>query len=804
MSRVKKSRGSKFLALVVALTFLLSMAAPAFASAPAELQQSEAARLQTLGIIAGFPDGSLGLDQTMTRAQFAKVITIATGNEIIADAMQNSPTKFPDAKVGVWYTGYVNVASELGYILGYPDGTFKPNEPINNAEVLTILLRALGYDDRLPGSWPTDYLVKANELGISDDVTFAAKEPALRGDAFIFTSRTLDEEMVGWNSDISDFEGKDITLLAKAFKGTTDEGVLVDLNWDDEALMATLAAVDDDEVVTAEYEVVSTPVISGADGILNLLAKKVSYVLNSDDQVIYLGVQETKTVTDDAITLNDSTAEIDDKTYDLISGYELRAFPGEVPEVSDGVYAADKVTAVLDGGDIMAVLFEEYLAPGIVDEVDDEYITVLGAAGDVDLEDEDYAVIKDSALASLDDLEAGDLIYVVADAHGLDYLIVAVSKDNAITGTLEKANADFSKITVDGTEYDVDSDAIASSDGGDEYATWPTNDASDFVGEEVAILLSPAGKVAAITSGFEAEAGLYGILVDVGLANLGEFQVKILTAAGDEAVFEVDEDEVTNDTAEPLKYKLVEYSLNSKGEIDSITAIESDNVKVQDTDEDNDRIKLNDSWYRVTDTTAFFVYEDEEEENWQTVSWNTFADIDLDVASDVYVDYVADGNTLSALRYPAVVKAIGDYGVILGSGYNKGGAYYELMVLGDRVIYNLASGELDENVVGLVYGFTLNADNEIKLDDDAKTTDISGTVEAFRAGDYIAVNGVYYDLDAETSIVDVTDQANPEIKSSVRRGDDVVLYIDDDGFVDYILIVNNDVLNDYYTNNTNN
>jgi len=825
MSRVKKSRGSKFLALVVALTFLLSMAAPAFASAPADLQQSEANRLKTLGIIAGFPDGSLGLDRTISRAEFAKVIAIATGNEIIADAMVNSPTKFSDAKVGVWYTGYVNVASELGYILGYPDGTFKPNQPITNAEVLTILLRALGYDDRLPGSWPTDYLVKANELGITDDVTFAAKAAALRGDAFIFTSRTLDTDMVSWSSDANDFLPRTpaITLLAKAFQGTTNEGVLVDLKWDDGTLIATIATVVNNAVKTAECEVVSTPVISGAEGILGLLAKEVSYITNSDDQIIYLSAQDTNVVTDDAITkVAAKEANINDKNYDLVDDFAkvLFAFPGKVPVVTSSVYEADRVTAVLDGGDIMAVLFEEYMDPGIVESVEDDYITVVDGSlsDDPDLEDEDYAVIKDGALASLDDLEAGDLVYVVADAHGLDYLIVAVSKDNAIEGTLEKANSDFSKITVDGTEYDVDDDAIASSNGGDSYDAWANFTKSDFMGEDVAILLSPAGKVAAITADFEAEAGLYGILTAADTAGFDEYKVKIMTSSGDSVVFDVDEDSedvpATLSAAQAYQNKLVEYKLNSKGEIDSITAITKE-ATVEAIDKDNNRIKLlstnngtDESWFRVTDSSVFFAQDDSD---WQTVSWSTFAK--AEVGEAVY--YVVDGIELVALAYYGAVSATGDYGVILDASYNPDGAYYELIVLGDRVTYNLdtppAPGTTEwADVVGLVYSFDLNADNEIALDsaitstvfDDVVAKVVYGTVKSFSSvGRYIELyEEGFYDLDAETSIVDVSGMPAgnpPEVKTSVGKDKTVVLYIDEDDFVDYILIVDEDQLEKY-------
>jgi len=810
MSRVKKSRASKFLALVVALTFLLSMAAPAFASAPAALQQTEAARLQTLGIIAGFPDGSLGLDQTITRAQFAKVIAIATGNEIIADAMINSPTSFPDAKVGVWYTGYVNVASELGYILGYPDGTFKPNQAITNAEVLTILLRALGYDDRLPGSWPTDYLVKANELGISDDVTFAAKAAALRGDAFIFTSRTLDTNMVKWDSDANEFVERfpAITLLAKAFKGTTDEGVLADLTWDGGKLMATIATVSKESnnatvVATNEYEILSKVVVSGSANLLDLLAKKVSYVLNSDDQIIYLGAKDTDTVTDNAINkVEDKKAEINDKNYNLVDSFDsiLFAFPTSVPNV----YEADRVTAVLDSGKIMAVLFEEYTNPGIVKSVEDNYITLADGslASDVDLSDKDFAVIKDGNIASLNDIEAGDLVYILDNVEGLDYLVIAVGQDKAIEGTLESANSDFSKITVAGTQYDVDKDAIGSSDGGENYDMFSNLTRSDFMGKDVALLLSPAGKVAAITADFEAKTGLYGVLIAAD-TYLSGGQVKILTTSGDKTVFDVDEDEITvvtntvydKDDNIPIAIdNLVKYTLNSKGEIDSIAKAGS--ATLNDMDKDNNRIKINGSYYRVTDATVFFA-KDGATQDWKTYSWSTFAKSGI---SNGNVSYAVDNGNVTAVAYNGVILTTGDYGVILESGYNSDGGYYKLMVLGNTVTYNLVSGDPTSSVVGKVYNFSLNADNEIDLGTVHSATYANAKVTGFSTGNYIKFEyqGTEYTylLDKETSIVDIIDHLadptkSPVIRNSVTKGKLVDIYIDTDDFVDYIVIRGN-------------
>lgn len=51
---------------------------------------------------------------------------------------------FSDVPADAWYQEYVVDASELGWIGGYPDGTFRPDQTINRAEVTTIVNRMLG------------------------------------------------------------------------------------------------------------------------------------------------------------------------------------------------------------------------------------------------------------------------------------------------------------------------------------------------------------------------------------------------------------------------------------------------------------------------------------------------------------------------------------------------------------------------------------------------------------------------------------------------------------------------------------
>jgi hypothetical protein len=100
--------------------------------------------IQTLAnrmIISGYGDGTFGPDQTVTRAQFAKMLIRSLG--IIPKATTTS--RFKDVKAGQWYIGDVEAAVEAGLFKGYEDGTFRPNSTITNAQMLVMLKNALTY-----------------------------------------------------------------------------------------------------------------------------------------------------------------------------------------------------------------------------------------------------------------------------------------------------------------------------------------------------------------------------------------------------------------------------------------------------------------------------------------------------------------------------------------------------------------------------------------------------------------------------------------------------------------------------------
>lgn len=91
------------------------------------------------GIVNGYPDGTFRPNAPITRAEMAKIIALFAKLDKTAD-------RFPDA-VGHWAEAYIRLAAGNGWIEGYPDGTFRPNQSITRAETVTMIDRVL---ERVP------------------------------------------------------------------------------------------------------------------------------------------------------------------------------------------------------------------------------------------------------------------------------------------------------------------------------------------------------------------------------------------------------------------------------------------------------------------------------------------------------------------------------------------------------------------------------------------------------------------------------------------------------------------------------
>lgn len=212
--------------------------------------------LITLGVVSGYPeDNTYRPEKAVTRAEMAKLMVVALGQESKVTAAGNKTTKFKDMK-GHWAYAYVNLASELGVINGYPNGNFGPNNTVSYAEATAMIIRALEYEDvvsKSKESWPNNYINQAKKLSLYSSVgTVNSNDGAKRGNVAIMLwnmLRTGVASPVGQNSSGIIYGEGEKLLNKKMTKFTYFSDVLIDsINFDDDYETATIKLKGDKTV----------------------------------------------------------------------------------------------------------------------------------------------------------------------------------------------------------------------------------------------------------------------------------------------------------------------------------------------------------------------------------------------------------------------------------------------------------------------------------------------------------------------------------------------------------------------------
>ena len=93
----------------------------------------EIATLAVYDLVSGFEDGTFRPDSTVTRAEFAAMITAAL------DLNTGTAASFRDVAKDTWYFAPISAMASMGFLAGYEDGTFRPDNPISYQEMVTIL-----------------------------------------------------------------------------------------------------------------------------------------------------------------------------------------------------------------------------------------------------------------------------------------------------------------------------------------------------------------------------------------------------------------------------------------------------------------------------------------------------------------------------------------------------------------------------------------------------------------------------------------------------------------------------------------
>ena len=458
--------------------------------------QTAIERLTILGALKGYDaEGTkYAPAQLITREEFATIGVRIAGLEDQVALYASMASAFKDVEEGRWSEGYVNAANANGIMIGRGNGVFDPKANVTMQEVTTVLLRAVGYDDRLPGAWPSDYNTKAVNVGITEYVDYIGPKAATRGEVASLVNEALDLYKVQYVEDSTAaglgqiignifIDGENMPLVDKDnymyIKGETnkdgnaygisllnqtfDADVISDVifndkmsgyseanawgfdNFDKWELEAYYGDYADKNPVTNETtsEFASLYGISKGQDVTDLGLQVADLTVNADGEIIYVDL------TSDIVRTADATK---DQAKDA-AGVKFSS----TDKITEGRYG--EIWYDADGDAYAAKDYKQFEDDkfGIVDDVDkygvyfkNDAALATAKLANLDLDEDIAFYLVGEGFIDAADLEEGDVIYVSTDIVGADKLAIAYRPTE---GTLDKLASTY--VEIDDVDYGV-------------------------------------------------------------------------------------------------------------------------------------------------------------------------------------------------------------------------------------------------------------------------------------------------------------------------------------------------------------
>lgn len=118
------------------------------------------------GIVEGYPNGTFRSKRGLTRAEFVVIMSRVLKLSIESKGVAT----LSDVK-GHWSENYINAFTAAGYVQGFPNGTFRPNDEISRAQAVVLINRIIGmrkqgegsvaYNDLKPSHWAYEEIMSA-------------------------------------------------------------------------------------------------------------------------------------------------------------------------------------------------------------------------------------------------------------------------------------------------------------------------------------------------------------------------------------------------------------------------------------------------------------------------------------------------------------------------------------------------------------------------------------------------------------------------------------------------------------------
>lgn len=226
------TKAKKIIAAMLTFMMILSLTANiGFASVSQDVKnteyETEAQVLGALEIMVGDANtGAFRPNDPIKRSEATKIAVALMGLTSMANSQGSS--LFPDVANDYWAKGFINTAKSHGLVIGDDTGNFRAEDQIKFSEVVTILIRALGYEPqaKTKGGYPMGYIATASSIGLTDGVSASADTLISRGKVAIMAYNALKinlMEQTGFGSNVK-YEVTGKTLLKDKLNVTLVKG----------------------------------------------------------------------------------------------------------------------------------------------------------------------------------------------------------------------------------------------------------------------------------------------------------------------------------------------------------------------------------------------------------------------------------------------------------------------------------------------------------------------------------------------------------------------------------------------------
>lgn len=180
----------KIVSVLMILSLLLSLGPISISAAASE---SVVSQIIGIGLMQGYPDGSFGEDEGLTRAEMAMI----AARMMQIEGFPSSAGMFSDVAEDHWAENVIGALAQLKIINGMGDGRFCPEDSVTFNQAIKIIVSVLGYERKAQeaGGYPYGYIAQAVKLGLLKHVS--TKEMITRGDLAQVLYNALDVKPTG-------------------------------------------------------------------------------------------------------------------------------------------------------------------------------------------------------------------------------------------------------------------------------------------------------------------------------------------------------------------------------------------------------------------------------------------------------------------------------------------------------------------------------------------------------------------------------------------------------------------------------